>query len=70
METALPFYGLAALTGYSRMATHHHFFKDVAGGALIGVGSSYLLTYPINAHTAVSLTPAEGGAMVNVSHVW
>ena len=42
---AIPMYGLATLTGYSRVRTHHHFTKDVIGGAAVGIGSAFLLTH-------------------------
>lgn len=41
---ALPFYGLAALTGYKRVHTHNHFTRDVIGGAAVGIVSAWLVT--------------------------
>ena len=32
-------YGLAALTGFSRVYNNQHWFSDVAAGALLGIGS-------------------------------
>ena len=42
----IPAYLLAGITGYSRIDSDHHDFSDVLAGAIIGVGSSYLLTTP------------------------
>jgi membrane-associated phospholipid phosphatase len=68
--TALPLYVLAGLTAYSRVATHHHFTKDVIGGALIGTGSAYLLTHPLDKHTSVTLVPEFGGAQFSLNRTW
>src|SRR4051812_29104860 len=34
-QESIPFYVLATATGWSRVHTHHHFTKDVVGGAVI-----------------------------------
>jgi hypothetical protein len=44
LQWSLPFYALAAATAEERVRKHHHFTKDVVAGALIGSGSSWLLT--------------------------
>ena len=41
-----PAYALAAFTGYSRVECDAHYWHDVAAGALIGIGSSWLFTSP------------------------
>lgn len=54
-QWAVPMYGLATLAGYSRVSTHNHYFKDVMGGALIGIGSAFLLTHSLNSRTHAAL---------------
>lgn len=54
-QWALPMYGLATLAGYSRVRTHNHYAKDVVGGALIGIGSAFLLTHPLSGRTRATL---------------
>jgi len=39
-----PAYAVAAFVGYSRVRADKHYWEDVAVGAIIGVGSSWLLT--------------------------
>lgn len=45
-EFGLPAYILASTVAYSRVESREHHLRDVAGGAVIGMVSSYLLTTP------------------------
>jgi hypothetical protein len=57
----VPAYGLAGVVGYSRMHADAHDLWDVAGGAAIGIFSTYIWTTPYRVgDTAVSITPAMG----------
>ncbi|MDB5912581.1 MAG: phosphoesterase, family [Ramlibacter sp.] len=67
---ALPFYALSVATAYSRVHTHHHFAKDVVGGALIGSGSAYALTHPLDKNTKASLGVLPDGLAVVLSTKW
>jgi membrane-associated phospholipid phosphatase len=69
-ETALPMYALATLTGYSRVRTHHHFAKDVVGGALVGIGSAFVFTHPIGARSFASLGYSGDQILVSYSTSW
>ena len=62
-EWAAPMYGLAAATAYTRVSTHNHFSKDVVGGALIGIGSAFLLTHPLGKNTMATVSPTESGGL-------
>jgi membrane-associated phospholipid phosphatase len=44
LTQALPFYGLAILTGYKRVHTRNHFTRDVIAGAAVGIVSAWALT--------------------------
>jgi membrane-associated phospholipid phosphatase len=70
MERALPFYGLATITAYSRVHTHHHFAKDVLGGAVVGVGSAFLLAHPLGPNTSASVEHDAGGSWVRFASTW
>jgi membrane-associated phospholipid phosphatase len=41
-----PMYACAAFVGYSRIESKHHFPRDVAAGAAIGIASSFIFTKP------------------------
>jgi membrane-associated phospholipid phosphatase len=45
-EFGLPAYILGSAVAYSRVESREHYLRDVAGGAAIGMLSSYLLTTP------------------------
>jgi membrane-associated phospholipid phosphatase len=70
VEMALPYYALATLTAYSRVHTHHHFTKDVVGGAAVGVGSSFLLTHPFGPRTSASVSYASDGVWARFASAW
>jgi membrane-associated phospholipid phosphatase len=42
-HAAAPIYSLALLDGFGRMGNNAHWFSDVVGAALLGVGSTELL---------------------------
>lgn len=67
---AIPMYGLAVLTGYSRVHTHHHYVKDVLGGAAVGIASAALLTHPLGERTQAAVGYGGGGLTAYVSHQW
>jgi len=56
----LPAYALAAFVGYSRIESKRHHWYDVAAGAAIGWGWSYLLTDRYN-RVAISAYPGYAG---------
>jgi len=67
---ATPFYALATATAWSRVHTHHHFTRDVVGGAAVGAGSAFLLTNPRARGPQVSAALLPGGAEITVFHRW
>lgn len=61
----IPAYLLAGITGYSRIDSDHHDFTDVLAGAIIGVGSSYLLTTPYQKeHMKLTFSSSKGDFMI------
>ena len=69
-EWSAPMFGLAAATGYSRVHTHHHFTKDVVGGAAIGMGSAVLLTHPLGEHAHAMVSGNADSLYVNLAMQW
>lgn len=70
MDEAWPFYALAALTAYERVRHHHHFTKDVVGGAVVGVGSAFLLTHPLPDGGTLALGLRAGGLWLGYARRW
>ena len=44
-NVAIPIYSLALLDGFGRMGNDQHWFSDVIGGALLGIGTTELFLY-------------------------
>lgn len=63
-QEATPFYVAATVTAWSRVHTHHHFTKDVVGGAVIGEGSAILVARWMGPRQSASVGYASGGAWV------
>ncbi len=69
-KKALPFYGLATFTGYSRIYAKKHHLGDVLAGAALAIGINYLIVTPQSeanmqkkhAFTSFALDPASKGA--------
>lgn len=70
LDEAWPFYALATLTAYERVHHHHHFAKDVAGGAVVGVGSAFLLTHPLPDGGTLVLGLHAGGPWLSYMRSW
>jgi membrane-associated phospholipid phosphatase len=45
-QYGVPAYLAATFVGYTRVRAHEHYFKDVAGAAVIGIVSAYIITTP------------------------
>jgi membrane-associated phospholipid phosphatase len=65
----IPIYMLAAFVGYSRIESKNHHPHDVAAGALIGIGSSFLFTKPYHG-IKVSASASAGSYAVQCSGVF
>jgi membrane-associated phospholipid phosphatase len=61
---AWPYYALDTVTAYERVHHHHHFTKDVLGGAVIGVGSAFLLTHRLPDGGSIGVSWRGGGPWV------
>ncbi len=51
-SVAVPIYSLALLDGFGRMGNNAHWFSDVVGAALLGVGTTELLLWLHKRHEA------------------
>ncbi len=78
-KQALPFYGLATVTGYSRIHANKHHFTDVLAGAALAIGVNYLIVTPKNAtdnikqkhsFTSFALDPLSKGAFLFYNKVF
>jgi membrane-associated phospholipid phosphatase len=67
---AIPFYGLATLTAYSRVHRHHHFTRDVVGGAVVGIASSFLLTHPREGRASAGVGYGPEGVTLHFATSW
>lgn len=67
----VPSYLLASYVGYSRIQAKKHDGWDVLGGAVIGIGTSYLFTKPYEKRNIdVSLNRIDGGYMVGLNYTF
>lgn len=65
----LPSYVLASYVGYTRVQAQKHYPWDVLGGALIGIGTSYLFTKPYSKKKVdVSLNRINGGCTIGLNY--
>lgn len=79
---ALPAYSLAMLDGFGRMGHDSHWLSDIAGSALLGIGTTELLLYMHRRHSTeldrwrlfpVSGSPGRGGSTpsgLGISYYW
>ena len=70
LDEAWPFYVLGTVTAYERVRHHHHSTTDVVGGAVIGVGSAFLLTKPLPDGAVVGVAWRAGGPWVSYARSW
>ncbi len=59
----IPAYVVASFVGYSRVESKQHHTRDVIAGAVIGIGSSYLLTTP---YKGWQIQPQVGSAFYGI----
>lgn len=64
----LPAYALAGLTAYSRVQVNEHHWRDVIGGAAIGIASSYFFTDPRSGRLA--LIPGHKSFLLGYQKTW
>jgi len=67
---AWPFYALATVTAYERVHHHHHFTRDVVAGAVIGVGSAFLISKPLPDGGVIGVGWHGGGPWVTYARTW
>lgn len=67
-KPGIPAYAVASYVGWLRIDTDDHDFADVAGGAAIGIISSYLLTEPFGdaVQASVWTDGSSGGLQLEV----
>jgi membrane-associated phospholipid phosphatase len=64
-----PSYILASYVGYTRVQAQKHYIWDVLGGAVIGIGTSYLFTKPYkNKKVDFSLNRIIGGYTIGFNY--
>jgi hypothetical protein len=64
----IPSYGLAGLTGYSRIRADKHDIHDVFWGAAIGTMSTYIFTTPYRVgDTEIAIAPSVSGNYVGMN---
>ena len=69
-QESLPFYAAATVTAWSRVHTHHHFTKDVVGGAVIGEASSILVARWMGPRQSAAVSYGPEGAWVRYAQVF
>ena len=64
-EVGVPMYAMASLVAYQRVDIKAHYWRDVAAGAVIGIGFNYLFTnqYESDKSVRISLAPTPRGGM-------
>ena len=63
----LPSYVLASYVGWSRVYANKHDYWDVCGGAIIGIGSSYLFTQPFDNNVTANLGSYYNNPVLNLT---
>ena len=67
----IPSYILASYVGYTRIQAKKHDGWDVLGGAVIGIGTSYLFTKPyLKDKVDVSLNKTSSGYLMGVTYTF
>ncbi len=67
----IPSYVLASYVGYTRIQAKKHDGWDVLGGAVIGIGTSYLFTKPYSKKKVdVSLNRMDGGYTIGFNYTY
>jgi len=66
---SIPAYLLAGFTAYTRIATDKHNGWDILGGAVIGVGSTFLFTTAYQQeHMELTFNKSDGGYLVGFNY--
>lgn len=68
-RTAWPAWVLAGYTGWTRVDVDAHDWTDVAGGALLGIASAWLVVEPLDGVQA-GVAPVAGGPGLVLSARW
>jgi membrane-associated phospholipid phosphatase len=68
--TAAPAYVLATMTAYNRVHKGHHYTRQVAAGAAVGLGSAFLLTKNISDGKQIAVSPTDRGIAASYSARW
>ena len=66
----IPAYVIASYVGYSRIEAKRHYTRDVIAGAVIGIGSSLLLTEPLTKSLHIQPSVASAYYGMTLSHAW
>jgi membrane-associated phospholipid phosphatase len=67
----IPSYILASYVGYTRVQAQKHYPWDVLGGAVIGIGTSYLFTKPYSKKKVdVSLNRLDGAYTIGFNYTY
>ncbi len=69
-QESTPFYALATVTAWSRVHTHHHFTKDVVGGAVVGEASAILVARWMGERRSASISYGSDGVSVRYAQVF
>nr|WP_255539129.1 phosphatase PAP2 family protein [Polynucleobacter sp. MWH-Loch1C5] len=67
-DYGIPAYVLASVTAYSRVHANEHRWRDVIGGAALGIGSTYYFTE--SKQSRLALIPAQKSVMLSYQRVW